>query len=167
MACLQRVYGGYAAWVNSGGAVEKTQPELVEALFTGQWQPQVVDSNNVLAHLGKPDRILIDARLPSRFKGSEEPIDAKAGHIPGAVNLPFTENLKDGFWRSKEALKARFEQFSDSGSNREVICYCGSGITACHNILAMVHAGLPEPLLYAGSWSEWIVDDERPVGTEI
>ncbi len=159
--------GGYAAWVDSGGAIENTQPELLEALFTGQWQPQVVDSNNVLAYLGKPDRVLIDARLPSRFKGIEEPIDAKAGHIPSAINLPFNENLEHGFWRSKEDLKARFEQLSGAALNHEVVCYCGSGITACHNILAMVHADLPEPLLYAGSWSEWIVDDERPVGTEI
>lgn len=157
--------GGYAAWVASGSAVENTQPELVEALFTGQWQPQVVDSNNVLANLEKPNRVLIDARLPSRFKGIEEPIDRKAGHIPGAINLPFNENMASGVWRSKEDLKARFEQFSDSRSNREVVCYCGSGITACHNILAIVHVGLPEPLLYAGSWSEWIVDDARPVET--
>ncbi|WP_026471849.1 sulfurtransferase [Alkanindiges illinoisensis] len=155
--------GGYAAWVASGGAVENTQPELGEALFNGQWQPHMVDSNNVLAHLGKPNRVLIDARLPSRFKGLEEPIDTKAGHIPGAINLPFNENLEHGFWRSKEDLKARFEHFLDPALDREIVCYCGSGITACHNILAFAHAGLAEPLLYAGSWSEWIVDDERPI----
>lgn len=163
--------GGYAAWVDSGGTVETTPPEINLYAFKGKWNPLLVDSDNVLAHLNQPNRLLIDARLPERFKGLEEPIDRKAGHIPGAINLPFNENLKHGFWRSKEDLKARFEQFSDGhsdyASNREVVCYCGSGITACHNILAMVHAGLPEPLLYAGSWSEWIVDDSRPVETEL
>lgn len=161
--------GGYAAWVESGGTVENTRPEVKPSEFKGQWNPPIVDSNDVLAHLNQPNRVLIDARLPERFKGREEPIDRKAGHIPGAINLPFNENLEYGLWCSREDLKARFEQFSNGdlhhASNPEVVCYCGSGITACHNILAMVHAGLPEPLLYAGSWSEWIVDDARPVET--
>jgi thiosulfate/3-mercaptopyruvate sulfurtransferase len=157
--------GGYAAWVDSGGTVENTRPELVETIFAGQWQPHIVDSNNVLANLEKPNRVLIDARLPARFKGLEEPIDRKAGHIPGAINLPFNENMANGVWRSKEDLKAQFKELLDSALNHEIVCYCGSGITACHNILAMVHADLPEPLLYAGSWSEWIVDDARPVET--
>lgn len=159
--------GGYAAWVDSGGTVENTQLEINPSEFKGEWNPHSVDSDDVLAHLNQPNRVLIDARLPARFKGLEEPIDRKAGHIPGAINLPFTENLANGVWRSKEDLKARFKELLDSALNHEIVCYCGSGITACHNILAMVHAGLPEPLLYAGSWSEWIVDDARPVAAEI
>lgn len=151
--------GGYTAWVASGGAIESTQPELIETKFEGHWNPHSVDSDDVLAQLKKQDRVLLDARLPERFKGIEEPIDPKAGHIPGAINLPFTGNCENGQWRSASALHERFKQFS----GKEVVGYCGSGVTACHNSLAFVHAGLAEPLLYAGSWSEWVADDTRPI----
>ena len=154
--------GGYAAWLASAGAIETTLPESKETTFTGNWNPHSVNAANVLAHLGQVDRVLIDARLPPRFKGLEEPLDPKAGHIPGAINLPFTENCENGQWRSASALHERFKPFS----GKEVVGYCGSGVSACHNILAFVHAGLPEPLLYAGSWSEWVTDDSRPVETE-
>lgn len=153
--------GGYSAWVASGGAIETILPTVVETQFEGQWNPHSVDVDNVIAHIGDQNRVLIDARLPDRFKGIEEPIDRKAGHIPSAINLPFTQNCDNGVWKNKEALKARFEQFA----HQEVVHYCGSGVTACHNILGFVHAGLPEPLLYAGSWSEWVASDERPVET--
>ncbi len=155
--------GGYTAWLASGGVIETTQPTITETEFSGDWNPQIVDAANVLAHIGDSDRVLIDARLPPRFKGLEEPLDPKAGHIPGAINLSFTENCANGYWRSTEELQQRFESFSGT----EVVGYCGSGVTACHNILAFVHAGLPEPLLYAGSWSEWVTDDSRPVETEL
>ncbi|RYZ80548.1 MAG: sulfurtransferase, partial [Moraxellaceae bacterium] len=85
--------GGYEAWLASGGVVENTQLEINPSEFKGQWNPPIVDSNDVLAHLNQPNRVLIDARLPERFKGLEEPIDRKAGHIAGAINLPFNENL--------------------------------------------------------------------------
>lgn len=153
--------GGYAAWVAGGGAIDHGAPEVVATEFAGRWLPRRVDSDNVLAHLGKPGRVLIDARLPERFSGMEEPIDRKAGHIPGAVNLPFPQHCEQGYWRSTEQLRARYESYS----TREMVCYCGSGVTACHTILACVHAGLPEPWLYAGSWSEWITDDTRPVSS--
>ncbi|TNF89754.1 MAG: sulfurtransferase [Gammaproteobacteria bacterium] len=103
---------------------------------------------------------LIDARAQARFDGLEEPIDPVAGHIPGAICLPFQGNLKeDGTFRSGTELAARFPK----GDN--VVCYCGSGVTAAHNVLAMRIAGFDEPLLYPGSWSEWIRDDQRPVAT--
>ncbi|MEM8768402.1 MAG: sulfurtransferase [Pseudomonadota bacterium] len=103
---------------------------------------------------------LVDARTEARFRGEEEPIDPVAGHIPGAMCRPFQENLgADGRFQAQAALAARFP----AGDN--VVCYCGSGVTAAHNILAMCAAGLPEPYLYAGSWSEWIRDPERPIGT--
>ena len=106
------------------------------------------------------DYSLIDARAQARFDGLEEPIDPVAGHIPGASCLPFQDNLADnGTFLSPEKLKKRFPE----GAN--VVCYCGSGVTAAHNILAMRIAGLPEPILYPGSWSEWIVDPTRPVAT--
>ncbi len=103
---------------------------------------------------------LVDARTQVRFDGLEEPIDPVAGHIPGAICRPFQENLgEDGRFRSPAELRARFPE----GDN--VVCYCGSGVTAAHNVVAMRVAGLPEPLLYPGSWSEWIRNPDRPVGT--
>jgi thiosulfate/3-mercaptopyruvate sulfurtransferase len=101
---------------------------------------------------------LIDARTLVRFNGENEPIDPVAGHIPGAHCLPFQGNLgSDGRFKSPEFLRQRFP-----GSASNVVCYCGSGITAAHNVLAMRIAGLEEPILYPGSWSEWIVDPNRP-----
>lgn len=103
---------------------------------------------------------LIDARAQVRFDGLEEPIDPVAGHIPGAICRPFQENLgDDGRFRKPAELAERFPE----GDN--VVCYCGSGVTAAHNVLAMRVAGLPEPLLYPGSWSEWIRDEDRPIAT--
>lgn len=103
---------------------------------------------------------LIDARAQVRFDGLEEPIDPVAGHIPGAICRPFQENLDDGGrFRKARSLQKRFP----SGDN--VVCYCGSGVTAAHNILAMRIAGLPEPLLYPGSWSDWIRSEAHPIAT--
>ena len=100
----------------------------------------------------------MDARARPRFEGREEPIDPVAGHIPGAVCLPFQENLgEDGRFLDAGTLAGRFE-----GLGADVVCYCGSGVTAAHNVLAMTIAGLDEPMLYPGSWSEWIVDPSRP-----
>ena len=102
----------------------------------------------------------LDIATPERWAGREEPIDAVAGHIPGALCLPFNENLgEDGCFLPSADLAARFPADDD------FICYCGSGVTAAHNILAMHIAGLPEARLYAGSWSEWITDPSRPVAT--
>lgn len=105
----------------------------------------------------------IDARAPERFRGDVEPIDPVAGHIPGAINLPFKENLDEtGRFLSVPALQRRFAE-SIAVAPDEIVHYCGSGVTACHNMLAMEHAGLPGSRLYAGSWSEWIRDSRRPV----
>lgn len=103
---------------------------------------------------------LIDARTQARFDGLEEPIDAVSGHIPGAICLPFQGNLADnGTFLNPGKLAKRFP------AEDNVVCYCGSGVTAAHNILAMRIAGLPEPILYPGSWSEWITDANRPIAT--
>lgn len=110
----------------------------------------------------KPPLVLLDARAPERFRGEHEPIDPVAGHIPGAACLPCSGNLDvEGKFLSAQQLRARFAHI-EPGQSR--VCYCGSGVTACHNILAAVIAGLPMPLLYAGSWSEWITEPARPVG---
>jgi thiosulfate/3-mercaptopyruvate sulfurtransferase len=107
-------------------------------------------------------RQLFDARAPERFAGEVEPIDPVAGHIPGAVNLPFAENLKDGRFRAPAELRQRFAAALAGTRPEAAVVYCGSGVTACHDILAFAHAGLPLPRLYAGSWSEWITDPARP-----
>ena len=109
----------------------------------------------------RSDTTLIDARAAARFEGREEPIDHTAGHIPGAICVPFNGNLgPDGCFLSAATLRERFASFPE-----DTVCYCGSGVTAAHNILAMCIAGLPEPALYPGSWSEWIESPDRPVAT--
>jgi thiosulfate/3-mercaptopyruvate sulfurtransferase len=107
-------------------------------------------------------QLLLDARDLARFKGEVEPLDPVAGHIPGALCSPFSGNLaSNGCFKTPVELRDKFAVAI--GSERPVVCYCGSGITACHNILAMAVAGLPLPALYAGSWSEWITDPKRPI----
>lgn len=110
------------------------------------------------------DFLLLDARDEARFRGEIEPIDPVAGHIPGALCAPFSGNLtENGFFKTKAELQDRFSGFTAESESKPLVCYCGSGVTATHNILAMVHAGLSEPALYPGSWSEWITDPNRPV----
>lgn len=99
---------------------------------------------------------LVDSRAPGRYRGEFEPIDPIAGHIPSAINIPFSENVEDGLWRSKTEVKSRLSPVFDGGQSQSTIFYCGSGVTACHNILASQYVGLPMPRLYAGSWSDWI-----------
>ncbi len=107
---------------------------------------------------------LLDARAPSRFRGDEEPIDTVAGHVPDAVNLPFTGNVNsDGCFKSPGVLRQRFEAALAGVAPVDSVCMCGSGVSACHNLLAMEVAGMPGGRLYAGSWSEWIRDPSRPV----
>ena len=111
-------------------------------------------------------RTLLDARAAERFRGDVEPIDAVAGHIPGAINAPYQGNLDaDGRFLDRAALRARFDALLASAGGKPAICYCGSGVSAAHNVLAMTHAGLEEPALYVGSWSEWITDPANPVAT--
>ena len=115
---------------------------------------------------------LVDARAQTRWAGVEEPIDPKAGHIPGAVCFPFQDNLDaDGHFKNAQELRARFAELSEhtdqvnAAGDVNIVCYCGSGVTAAHNILAMHIAGMPEPALYADSWSGWITSENRPVST--
>ncbi|MEM7344819.1 MAG: sulfurtransferase [Chloroflexota bacterium] len=112
-----------------------------------------------------PEFRLLDARGADRYRGENETIDPIAGHIPGAQSAPFAENLAEGRFRSIEALQARFKPILGDISAENTIIYCGSGVTAAHNILAIHHAGLGEARLYPGSWSGWITDASRPVAT--
>jgi thiosulfate/3-mercaptopyruvate sulfurtransferase len=139
---------------------------------SNDWQPGApltgqVDAATLLSRLGRVR--LIDARAPERFRGEVEPLDKQAGHIPGASNRLFKDNLAaDGRFKPREQLRAEFEALLAPYPGAEVVHQCGSGVTACHNLLAMAHAGLGEPLggrLYPGSWSEWSADASRPVAT--
>ncbi len=121
----------------------------------------------VAAELADGAILLLDARDAARFAGATEPIDPVAGHVPGAVNRPFTHNLDgEGRFRPSAALRNEFEALLAGRPARDVVHMCGSGVTACHNLFAMEQAGLPGSRLYVGSWSEWIRDPDRPVATD-
>ena len=155
--------GGLATWQAAGFNTESTVTVRTPGDFTaGDPLTRVREAGD----LPDPNRTLIDAREEKRFLGIEEPIDPVAGHIPGALCAPFNENLTDGYFLSSEALRQRFTDiFADLASSNDVVCYCGSGVTATHNILALMLAGFDEPALYPGSWSEWITDPDRPIAT--
>ena len=113
--------------------------------------------------MGEPAGWLLDARGAERFRGEVEPIDPVAGHVPGAVNRPFTLNLRDGRFRPAQELRAELEPLLHGWAPPDAVLMCGSGVTACHLLLAMEHAGLSGARVYAGSWSGWIADPSRPV----
>jgi thiosulfate/3-mercaptopyruvate sulfurtransferase len=155
--------GGVPAWVAAGGALETgaAEPVVPVADYPLSAEPgcAVFTADELHARLGRVT--LIDARAPERYRGDVEPLDPVAGHIPGALNRPFSANLApDGRFQSPETLRAAFAPLLGAG---EVVHQCGSGVTACHNLLAMEVAGLPAGALYAGSWSEWCRDGRRPV----
>ena len=152
--------GGLQSW---GGALESECTPRARSDFQADAPlTRQIDSTTVIASISELN--LIDARTEARFNGEEEPIDPVAGHIPGATCLPFQGNLDgNGRFLPPAELSARFSHVA----NEEVdaTCYCGSGVTACHNILAMHIAGLSEPQLYVDSWSGWITDPSRPIAT--
>lgn len=162
--------GGWPAWSAAGLPVEAAPPRPVApATFDARpdWG-QVVTTQEIARQLatGGSGVLLLDARTPERFRGEAEPIDPVAGHVPGAVNLPLQENLNpDGTFRSAAALRRLYETALAGRPPESVAAMCGSGVTACHNLLAMELAGLAGGRLYAGSWSEWIRDPARPVAT--
>ena len=167
--------GGYPAWLafdalgmgqaaareHSAGQTGAAATPLADC---STMPPRQVAMADVRKHAEAGTWTLLDARAEDRFRGENEIIDAKAGHIPNALNAPFQGNLDaDGRFLSRQALRARFESLLGAQGGRPVVCYCGSGVSAAHNVLAMVHAGLPAPALYAGSWSEWISRAENPM----
>ncbi|MDX1593168.1 MAG: sulfurtransferase [Gammaproteobacteria bacterium] len=156
--------GGYRAWTEAAGAVTTALPTRAARTFEAELRPGLVVP---LAALDNGDRgPLIDARTPERYRGESEPIDPVAGHIPGALNLPLQGNLDArGRFRAAAELRERYAAALGGASPEAAIHYCGSGVSACHNVLAMEHAGLHGSRLYVGSWSEWIRDGRRPVAT--
>jgi thiosulfate/3-mercaptopyruvate sulfurtransferase len=156
--------GGYAKWRSEGRVVsaEATTPSPA-SLRISRVTP-TVNATGVAASLPRQTLLLLDARAPERFRGETEPLDAVAGHVPGARNRPYTQNLNaDGTFKHAAFLRAEFGAILDDASPDMVVHYCGSGVTACHNILAMEIAGMHGTRLYPGSWSEWCSDPQRPV----
>ena len=159
--------GGWAKWMREGRPVRAGEQMREPATFTGQPREDLwLGVADVETRLGDPSVLLIDARAPERFEGGAEPIDRTAGHIPGAVNRFFRRNATDeGVMLSPDTLRLQFAETLGERSPDQVVMYCGSGVTACQNLLAMEHAGLNGAKLYPGSWSEWSSDPGRPIET--
>jgi thiosulfate/3-mercaptopyruvate sulfurtransferase len=154
--------GGLAGWVAAGGRLESGAAALGDGDFVARPGAMAVVDADGAVELGRRG-LLLDARAPERFRGEVEPIDPVAGHIPGARNRPTTDNLRpDGRFRAPDELRAQFDALGVD-SVAEVGAYCGSGVTAAHEILALELAGFPGAALYPGSWSEWVTDPGRPV----
>jgi len=157
--------GGFKAWQQAGFPVTSAVPITSPKQFRAAPQEAAwVSATDVAARVGDSTWRVIDARAPERYRGDIEPIDAVAGHIPGALNHPFALNLHTtAQFLSPSELRTRFAPVIGDAPPNQVIAMCGSGVTACHNLLAMEVAGLQGAKLYAGSWSEWIRDRSRPV----
>lgn len=160
--------GGYRAWCDAARPVTTERRQPVPTVFDTHVQPLMVDSNEVMSGLGEPSALIVDARSPDRFRGENETLDPVGGHIPGALNRFFRDNLApDGRFKSTTELRSAFLALLAGREAEAVVHQCGSGVTACHNLLAMEHAGLPGSRLYPGSWSEWCADPTRPVATGV
>lgn len=160
--------GGFAAWTGGGLPTESgAQPTAARRFIGRPHAASVADVTAVEAISGgAAPGLLLDARAAERFRGELEPIDRVPGHIPGAVNLHFQRNLDErGRFLPADTLKAQFEATLAGTAPDAVVAYCGSGVTACHNLLALEHAGLTGARLYPGSWSEWSSDAARPIAT--
>jgi thiosulfate/3-mercaptopyruvate sulfurtransferase len=157
--------GGYAAWKAADQLVSPDIPHPAPTPVSLRYDAsQVLVDHAKVAHL-KHD-LLLDARATPRYLGEVEPLDRAAGHVPGAANRPFSENLQaDGRFKPAEVLRKEFLDAIGDHSAGQVVHMCGSGVTACHNLLAMEHAGLTGSRLYAPSWSGWVSDASRPVAT--
>jgi thiosulfate/3-mercaptopyruvate sulfurtransferase len=156
--------GGLAKWRREERPETAALPRVVPARFEPRPRPHTVDVGFVAAHLQDPGTRLVDARSAERYRGEAEPIDPVAGHIPGSVNRFVRENLgPGGVFKPAAELRAEWQRLLAGAPAEGVVHSCGSGVAACHNLLAMEIAGLPGSRLYAGSWSEWCADPRRPV----
>jgi len=157
--------GGWEAWSKARRPVTAEQSAIKTTTFNPSLQPdRATDSRYIAQQLGKREVCIVDARSPDRFRGENETLDPVAGHIPGAVNRFFRLNLdQHGRFKAASELKREFASVIGDRSPARVVHQCGSGVTACHNLLAMEIAGLSGSILYPGSWSEWCSDPARPV----
>ena len=154
--------GGWNKWTAEGRPVTADMRTPKGTRFVPAPRELAVDAQSVRRSLGKPGTLLLDARSPGRFRGENETLDPVGGRIPGAANRFFAENLSEGCFKDAESLRREYSALLAGRSPRELIHYCGSGVSACHNLLAMEIAGLSGGRLYAGSWSEWCADPSRP-----
>lgn len=156
--------GGFAAWVEEGRPVSTATVTRTRSQFVAKPRPEMlIDARGVAAALARGER-LVDVRGAERFAGMVEPIDAVAGHVPGAINLPYLQNLDArGRFLPPGMLAERWRDATGGAPGHDAICMCGSGVTACQQLLALEAAGITGARLYAGSWSEWIRDPARPV----
>lgn len=159
--------GGLAAWLRQGFELDRHPTHWPMSQHPVQPQPHgQVDADWVHAHLHAPQHLLLDARAADRFAGRNETLDPVAGHIPGAINRPFALNLDEhGGFLPPDLLRQAFHALLDGRPPQNLVVQCGSGVTACHHLLALEIAGLPGARLYPGSWSEWCSDPQRPVVT--
>ena len=157
--------GGFAKWASDGHPAVSGEESRAPRAFRGAPRAELVSNvADVAALVHKDGWRLVDARAPERFRGETETIDRVAGHIPGAVNHFFKRNLaEDATFLPPAALRQGLRETLGDVAAHPIVCYCGSGVTACHNLLALEHAELAGAKLYAGSWSEWSSDPERPV----
>jgi thiosulfate/3-mercaptopyruvate sulfurtransferase len=169
LAWMLRILGHPAAVLDddvaeAGAALEEGPVDVVAGSFSPRpWPPEAVaDAGAVDRAVAGGAAVVIDARAPERYRGEQEPIDPRAGHVPGAVNAWWQDNLVDGHLADVATLRRRYEQLA---GGRPAIVHCGSGVTACHDALAMEAAGMARPRVYVGSWSAWSSDPARPVAT--
>jgi len=159
--------GGWTRWQALGLPTDDAMPlhSAPASPFTPRFdEPQIAHSEDVANRLHDTPGWLLDARAPERFRGEVEPLDRAAGHVPGARNRPYLDNLRGGLFKAPAELRADFEALLGAAPER-VLLSCGSGVTACANLLAMEHAGLHGSRVYAESWSGWISDPARPIVT--
>jgi thiosulfate/3-mercaptopyruvate sulfurtransferase len=154
--------GGIAAWTD--GLETKTSPRVPASLTVpDRWPASVASAEDVAALLASGSALVVDARAAERYRGELEPIDSRAGHIPGARSAPWSANLgADGRFLEPDALRTAWRAHGVDDTTT-VVAYCGSGVTACHDLLALAVAGLPEGRLYEGSWSHWSAQPDRPI----
>ncbi len=164
--------GDWRAWRNEqrptrSGDEQRPPRTFAPNLAAGEALAGAIDAREIAAQLGSGDLLLLDARGADRYRGENETIDPVAGHIPGASSAPFAENLDaNGFWRDAESLRKRYRDLLRGRPATSVVAYCGSGVSACHTLLALEIAGLPGARLYPGSWSHWITDANRPLAQD-
>ena len=156
--------GGWDAWLKAAAPVSAQLPIVNAGMFKGAARDIAVDAQFILDRLGQPHNVVIDARSADRFRGENESLDPVGGHIPGALNRFFKNNLAaDGRFKPADELREEFADLLGAVEPAQVVHQCGSGVTACHNLLAMEIAGLNGSKLYPGSWSEWCSNPQRPV----
>jgi len=157
--------GGWKRWTSLGLPSESFTQRRLPTSYRGAFDPaRLVDAGQVQAHVDAGG-LLLDARAAERFRGEQEPIDRVAGHVPGAVNRPYADNLSAGRFKPPTQLADEYRALMQGRAPEDVVAMCGSGVTACHLLLAMERAGLKGAKLYPGSWSGWIGDPSRPVAT--